>query len=193
MRLSALAVFLVVALGSTSAQTTPPAESATAMPDGAGKPIVQRACASCHAITTVTSKRANRKEWDQVVNQMVSRGAELSDDEIDTVIEYLSKNYGPLDQNPASSPDAAATPAPADSGADTGSAGLAVAPAATPVNVNTANAHDLETSLKLSTAEAEAIVKYRTEHGNFKTWKDVAAVPGISSAKIEGMQKRITF
>ena len=38
------------------------------------------------------------KEWDQVVNQMVSRGADLSDEEIDTVIEYLSKNYGPLDQ-----------------------------------------------------------------------------------------------
>ena len=38
------------------------------------------------------------QEWDQVVNQMVSRGADLSDDDIDTVIEYLTKNYGPLDQ-----------------------------------------------------------------------------------------------
>ena len=52
----------------------------------------------CHALTVVTSKHSSHKEWDQVVNQMVSRGADLTDEEIDTVIEYLSKNYGPLDQ-----------------------------------------------------------------------------------------------
>jgi mono/diheme cytochrome c family protein len=68
------------------------------MPDGAGKEVVQKQCAVCHALTVVTAKHASRKEWEQVVNQMVSRGADLTDDEIDTVLEYLTKNYGPLDQ-----------------------------------------------------------------------------------------------
>jgi cytochrome c5 len=68
------------------------------MPDGAGKAIVQKQCAVCHAVTVVTAKHASRSEWEQVVNQMVSRGADLSDDDIDTVLEYLTKNYGPLDQ-----------------------------------------------------------------------------------------------
>ena len=63
----------------------------------------------------------------------------------------------------------------------------------TPVNVNKASAQDLESSLGLAKAEAEAIVKYREKNGNFKTWHDVAAVPGVSAAEIEGMQKRITF
>jgi competence ComEA-like helix-hairpin-helix protein len=177
-----IAVFLAVGLGSASAQTPPPAAGASSMPDGAGKPIVQRACAACHALTVVTSKHASQKEWDQVVNQMVSRGADLTDDEIDTVIEYLAKNYGPLDQKAAPSTDASSSDTAAPPAADT-----------TPVNVNKASAQDLESSLGLEKSEAEALVKYREQNGNFKTWHDVAAVPGISAAKIEGMQKRITF
>ena len=158
------------------------------MPAGAGKAIVQEKCVMCHALTVVTSKHSSHSEWDQVVNQMVSRGADLSDEEIDTVIEYLSKNYGPLDQKAAPSTSSGDQPAAADA---------AAAPAAdtssTPVNVNKASAQDLESSLGLAKAEAEAIVKYREKNGNFKTWHDVAAVPGVSAAEIEGMQKRITF
>ena len=77
------------------------------MPDGAGKEIVQKQCAVCHGLTVVTAKHASRKEWEQVVNQMVSRGADLTDDEIDTVLEYLTKNYGPLDQMTTPPADAA--------------------------------------------------------------------------------------
>jgi competence ComEA-like helix-hairpin-helix protein len=172
-----VAVFLAVGLGGASAQTT-----GAAMPDGTGKAIVQRACSACHAVTVVTSKHVSQKEWDQVVNQMVSRGADLTDDEVDTVIEYLAKNYGPLDQK--------ATPSTAASSADT------VAPPTadtTPVDVNKASAQELASSLGLEKSEAEALVKYREQNGNFKTWHEVAAVPGVSAAKVEGMQKRITF
>lgn len=177
-------VFLAVALGSAFAQTTPPATGTPAMPDGAGKPVVQRACSGCHSLTVVTSKHASQSEWDQLVNLMVSRGADLSDDEIDTVIAYLSKNYGPLDQKATPSTDAAA------SASDT--AALPVT-GTTPVNVNKATAQELESSLGLAKPDAEAIVKYREQKGSFKTWQDVAAVPGVSAAKIEGLQKQITF
>jgi competence ComEA-like helix-hairpin-helix protein len=161
-------LFFALALGSASGQTTPPPPGPPVMPAGAGKAIVQEKCVVCHALTVVTSKHSSRKEWDQVVNQMVSRGADLTDEEIDTVIEYLSKNYGPLDQT--------TTPASEAS-----------------VNVNKASAEDLESSLGLAKPEAEAIVKYREQKGNFKTWQDVAAVPGVPAAKIEGLQKRLTF
>jgi glucose dehydrogenase/cytochrome c5 len=91
-----------------SVETAPPPANSAAMPDGDGKAIVQKQCAVCHALTVVTAKHASRAEWEQVVNQMVSRGADLTDDEIDTVIEYLAKNYGPLDQ--MTPPPAAAAP-----------------------------------------------------------------------------------
>ena len=177
------AIFFALALGSASAQSTPPAASPSAMPAGAGKAIVQEKCVMCHALSVVTSKHSSQREWDQVVNQMVSRGADLSDEEIDTVIEYLAKNYGPLDQTTTPSAGAGDQAASTDTtAADT-----------SPVNVNKASAQDLESSLGLAKAEAEAIVKYREQNGNFKTWHEVAAVPGVSAAKIEGMQKRITF
>jgi competence ComEA-like helix-hairpin-helix protein len=182
MRFSLLLAFSAMALGVASAQTTAPPDHAASMPDGAGKPIVQRACASCHAVTVVTSKHATQKEWDQVVNLMVSRGAELSDDEIETVIAYLAKNYGPLDQKSAPpAADAAATTPPGDTST------LAT------ININHAGAAEIASALGLADADADAVVKYRTQHGDFKTWQDVAAVPGISAAKIEAAQKRITF
>ena len=145
----------------------------------------------CHALSVVTSKHSSHSEWDQVVNQMVSRGADLSDEEIDTVIEYLSKNYGPLDQKGAPSTSSGDQPAAGDAAA--APAAPAADTSSAPVNVNKASAQDLESSLGLAKAEAEAIVKYREKNGNFKTWHDVAAVPGVSAAEIEGMQKRITF
>jgi glucose dehydrogenase len=72
--------------------------AAAAMPAGAGKPLVQQKCVMCHTLSVVTSKHASREEWNQVVEQMVSRGADLDDDEVETVVDYLTKNYGPLAQ-----------------------------------------------------------------------------------------------
>jgi len=86
-------------------EATPSTANTGGMPDGQGRAIVQKQCSVCHAVTVVTSKHASHSEWDQVVNQMVSRGADLTDEEIETVVDYLSKNYGPLGQT--------ATPPPA--------------------------------------------------------------------------------
>ena len=195
-RLVAFVMLVGLALVGGSGQTTPPAPSTDTLPDGAGKAVVQKQCVMCHSLSVVTSKRASHTEWEQVVNQMVSRGADLSDDEIDTVIEYLSSHYGPLDQkatpSTSSSPGAASSDAPAAPASDA-TASPAAGTTSTPVNVNKASAQDLESSLGLAKADAEAVVRYREQNGNFKTWHDVAAVPGVSAAKIEEIQKRITF
>jgi competence ComEA-like helix-hairpin-helix protein len=183
-----------LALVSGSAQTTPATADTNTLPDGAGKAIVQKQCVMCHSLSVVTTKRASHTEWTQVVNQMVSRGADLSDDEIDTVIEYLSSHYGPLDQKatPSTASSAGDQPSSSDPSAPPVAADATASPTAT-VNVNKASAQDLESSLGLAKAEAEAVVRYREQNGNFKTWHDVAAVPGVPAAKIEGIQKRITF
>ena len=182
MRLATLAIFLVAAMGHSFAQASPPSGEITApMPEGPGKAIVQKACTMCHAVTVVTSKRASPKEWTSVVNQMVSRGADLTDDEIDTVISYLSKNYGPLDQQ--TTPSAAeGSPAAPATGTESST-----------VNVNKATAAELQAALDITKPEAEALVAYREKNGNYKTWQEVAAVPGVTPSKIDATQKRITF
>src|SRR3954468_228446 len=71
--------------------TTPHAK---ALPPGKGKSIVERTCASCHAIKVVTTKRAAKEQWSTIIDQMLSKGADLNDDEVEIVVDYLSKNFG---------------------------------------------------------------------------------------------------
>lgn len=61
------------------------------------------------------------------------------------------------------------------------------------VNVNTAAAKAMADDLGITSAEADAIVKYRTENGNFKEFADLKKVPGLDSSKLEPIQKRIKF
>lgn len=60
------------------------------------------------------------------------------------------------------------------------------APAAAPLlDINTADAAALTTLPGVGQAKAEAIVRYRDEHGFFAALQDVAAVSGISQRMVE--------
>jgi competence protein ComEA len=61
------------------------------------------------------------------------------------------------------------------------------------INVNKATAKDLESALELSAKEAEAIVHFREDKGNFKSIEDVEKVPGVDAKKIEAKKDRLTF
>jgi mono/diheme cytochrome c family protein len=66
------------------------------LPPGKGKAIVQRSCKGCHALKVVTAKRATKEQWKVLVDQMITRGAEVEDEEFDTLLAYLSRNFGPV-------------------------------------------------------------------------------------------------
>jgi virginiamycin B lyase len=68
-------------------------QTSTQLPDGNGKETVQKACGSCHALTTVTNAGHNKQEWTSVVNMMVNQGAPVPKAQIATVTDYLSKNF----------------------------------------------------------------------------------------------------
>jgi hypothetical protein len=101
------ALLLSAALTKTARTQTQPIDP---LPNGAAKPIVQKACSTCHALTIITTRRASQAEWAKTVDDMVNRGAELSDDDIDKVVDYLSTNFKPIDSN--SKQPAANTPPP---------------------------------------------------------------------------------
>ena len=69
------------------------------LPDGPGKPVVAKICAGSHAVSVAVSKRAAREEWERTVDQMLSRGASGTDEEIDLVIDYLTANFGPAKES----------------------------------------------------------------------------------------------
>jgi competence protein ComEA len=60
-------------------------------------------------------------------------------------------------------------------------------------NVNKASSMDLQTQLELSAKDADAIVKYRTDHGDFKDWDALAKVPGVDTAKLTAKKDSIAF
>jgi competence ComEA-like helix-hairpin-helix protein len=64
------------------------------LPEGQGKEAVQKMCANCHALKQVTETRRSGKEWIDLVDDMVSRGAEGSDEEVSAVTKYLARNFG---------------------------------------------------------------------------------------------------
>jgi competence protein ComEA len=61
------------------------------------------------------------------------------------------------------------------------------------VNVNKATAMDLQSQLELTAKDSETIVKYRTDHGDFKDWDGLAKVPGIDAKKLEVKKDSIVF
>ncbi len=72
------------------------------LPEGKGKDVFQRMCSNCHGLDQVTSVQNSKKQWSNVVDDMVSRGAEGSDDDVNAVISYLSRNFGkPVNINTA--------------------------------------------------------------------------------------------
>jgi competence protein ComEA len=101
------------------------ATAAQTLPDGPGKATVQKMCTPCHGLENVVRARMTKERWGSVVDDMVSRGAQASDDEIDQVINYLAANFGrsaavkKVNINSASAADIAGALeiSPADAGA----------------------------------------------------------------------------
>lgn len=68
------------------------------LPEGEGRNVVLTACVTCHDLTVVTAKRSTREEWEAVVKDMIARGAALSNVESNTVVNYLTRNFGKTDK-----------------------------------------------------------------------------------------------
>lgn len=144
------------------------------LPEGEGKEIVKRVCQQCHGLGVFTSLKFTVDGWRPVVAEMVSNGAPLQDEEVETVAQYLANNFGP----------------------ESASAGLKEATDASShpkIHVNQSTAKGLETALGLSEKEAEAIVGYREKHGDFKSWEDLKTVAGLDTKKIEEAKDRLVF
>ena len=62
-----------------------------------------------------------------------------------------------------------------------------------PIEINKASSIELEAGLGLTRSESAALVKYRTEKGEFKTLDDVKVVPGIDFKKVEARKARLKF
>ncbi len=63
---------------------------------------------------------------------------------------------------------------------------------ATKVNVNKADTKAL-TGLGFTDKEADAIIDYRTRHGDFRSWADMLQIYGVDGEKAEAAQGKMSF
>ena len=99
---------LLLACGGSEATDTPQAEELEAAPEEEASPeeeaapeeadgeaLLQDRCTGCHGLDRTTSATKTREEWEQTVTRMVQKGAELSEEEMTILIDYLAETYGP--------------------------------------------------------------------------------------------------
>lgn len=182
---------LLLLLAYAAAQTNSTKSDADLLPDGPGKAVVQRDCLTCHDVHTTTSKRGNEDDWANTVSQMIGRGANVSDDDANTIVEYMAAHFGPsVPKSDSSKGGHAGSSQPA---APSSPAEKQDRPAAGTVNVNKAGIEELESSLDVSKDEAEDIVHYRQKNGDFDSMQQLLSVPGVNADKIKKDEGKIVF
>ena len=63
------------------------------LPDGAGKDALLKVCGSCHQPERSASVRLTREGWEEVIADMIKRGAKGTDEEFGAVLEYLATHF----------------------------------------------------------------------------------------------------
>lgn len=71
------------------------------LPDARGKQQVNAVCSGCHDLGTAVGLRRSRAQWKTVIDSMIGRGAQASDQDWATILDYLATNLGAT-EDPAS-------------------------------------------------------------------------------------------
>jgi cytochrome c553 len=71
-----------------------PPEITTYFTDAEATTLISRACSTCHAIDRVNDARNSADRWRVVSLDMRQRGAKLSDEELERLVEWLGRTKG---------------------------------------------------------------------------------------------------
>lgn len=67
----------------------------------------RRVCIRCHTSDRVVQGRRFRTQFEELIEQMVARGAVVNDEDYDVIIKYLVTEFGRVDVNKATAADLA--------------------------------------------------------------------------------------
>jgi len=92
----------------------PAAQPQEAADDARAKETFIRVCVKCHTVERVTAEGRSRSQWENtIVAMQTSRGAVVSPEEFDVIVNYLTKFHG---RDSAAAPATGAAPAAAGRG-----------------------------------------------------------------------------
>jgi competence ComEA-like helix-hairpin-helix protein len=94
-----------LALGGYSAAAWTQESAQSSSTDSAERAFTN-ACGKCHPTQRVTATRRTRSQWEEVITAMITaRGAQVSDEDFDTILAYLTRVHGRVNVNRAPAAD----------------------------------------------------------------------------------------
>ena len=70
------------------------------LPDGKGKDKVIQFCTACHGTEEFASQKLNKKDWQEVIEDMKRKGLDLKQADYDVILEYLVANFNETPAKP---------------------------------------------------------------------------------------------
>jgi DNA uptake protein ComE-like DNA-binding protein len=61
-----------------------------------GEVALTSSCTQCHGLNLITEKRQTREQWSTTVDQMQERGADVTDEQAELIVDYLAAHFGKL-------------------------------------------------------------------------------------------------
>ena len=93
MRVFLVAIVATLLLGGAVGSPGAMRAAQNVLPDAPGRDVTVKVCAGCHAPETVASVRHTPDGWRDVIAKMVAAGAEGTEQELETVLQYLSTQF----------------------------------------------------------------------------------------------------
>src|SRR4051794_889682 len=95
-KVSIVGFSFVVLLRMTASAQQPPAPQAAETPeDTKAHDVFVRVCTKCHPAERATAEGRSRAQWEAtIITMKTARGAVITPEEFDTVLDYLTKHFG---------------------------------------------------------------------------------------------------
>lgn len=93
MRVFVIAGACALVLGGAAGPSTSSLAAQSVLPDAPGRDATVKLCGNCHGAETVASVRLAPEGWRETIARMVAAGAQGTDQELETVFQYLSAQF----------------------------------------------------------------------------------------------------
>ena len=65
-----------------------------------GQQLVEKNCQGCHTMRRVETSAKDAKGWQETIQVMIQDGAEIEETEIPAMVQYLTREHGPVPEGP---------------------------------------------------------------------------------------------
>jgi cytochrome c5 len=76
------------------------AATSSAQRPSEGQQLVEKNCQGCHTMRRVETAAKDAKGWQETIQVMIQDGAEIEESEIPPMVQYLTREHGPLPEGP---------------------------------------------------------------------------------------------